>query len=77
MNSDLWSALVALVIQLPIIIAAWWLMRNAGIKPSALLTRDEWAATAKLCVATGMLLFLLWRMIYSNLPQELFIYGRF
>ncbi len=77
MNSDLGSAVVTLAIQLPLVGIVWLLLRYAGIAPTSLLTKDEWQAAGKLCVATSLLLLLLWRMLYSALPQELFIYGRF
>jgi len=59
------------------VLAALWVMRSLGLRVEKLLTKKEWLIVAKLVAGSALWMLFVIKMIYLNLPQELFIYGRF
>ncbi len=77
MDNDL-KYLLELAAMVPVaVLAALLVMRSFGVRVEKLLTQKEWFVVAKLVAGSALWMLFVIKMIYLNLPQELFIYGRF
>ena len=59
------------------VLATSLVLRFFGLRVEKLLTQKEWLIVGKLVVGSALWMLFVIKMIYLDLPEELFIYGRF
>jgi len=59
------------------VLATLLVLRFFGLRVEKLLTQKEWLIVGKLVVGSALWMLFVIKMIYLDLPEELFIYGRF
>lgn len=77
MSYDLKYLLELAVLLIVLVAACLVIPRLCGYRPLSILDSSEWKILGKLVAAFALLFLFLIRMIYLDLPSELFIYGRF
>lgn len=77
MEYDIKHLFESAVTILVAVLATSLVLRFFGLRVEKLLTQKEWLIVGKLVVGSALWMLFVIKMIYLDLPEELFIYGRF
>lgn len=75
--SDLRPLLLLLPAGLVLLAVLGWLQFSSQIRPSRVLTRDEWVVLLKLAAIPVLVLLLVTAGVVLHVPAAQFLYGRF